>query len=319
MPWHKMRTDLLFHFLKTGQILIMLWRDFIMQYNILSYEFKIDGYTFLVSMAAMERFERSIPSHSHGRDCYEIHYILSGKGTAIINNESYFLSENTLFVTGPYVLHEQMPCSPDPMIECCIYLQMLTPVTKQEIKSPVVSIFREYPFWFGQDTQNIRSLMQQIFFELEHKPPGCHTLLTALFKQLIVYMIRNYSGNRLLPQQPEHTIIHQALLLTIEESFLYDYKDITLQKLADRIHMSPRQTGRLLQQHYNSTFQRKRTEARMSAASILLKNTDNSISQIADVIGYSSSEHFSQAFKKYYGISASVYRRNNAAFTTAES
>ena len=32
-----------------------------------------------------ERFERSIPSHSHGNGSYEIHYIPQGRGRALID------------------------------------------------------------------------------------------------------------------------------------------------------------------------------------------------------------------------------------------
>jgi AraC-like DNA-binding protein len=47
----------------------------------------------------------------------------------------------------------------------------------------------------------------------------------------------------------------------------------------------------------------------MAAAASMLKNTSESISKIAEKTGYSSSEHFAHAFKKYYQISASEYRK----------
>ncbi len=58
-------------------------------------------------------------------------------------------------------------------------------------------------------------------------------------------------------------------------------------------------------------FQNKKTEAKMSAASIMLRSQDMTVTQIADELGYSSVEHFSVAFRKYYGMSATKYRANN--------
>lgn len=282
-----------------------------MQYNKLNYIFNIDDTSFQVSMAALEKFERFIPSHSHGKDCYEIHYIISGKGTAIINGITYPIDKDTLYITGPYIVHEQIPFTQDPMVEYCIYLRFLQKNKKAaSSRNSILSSFEEHPFWFGHDTQNIRPIMQMIFFELEHKNMGHHALLKALFQQLIIYIVRNYTNNTPNKPIPEFAFNGHTSLLSIEEAFLYDYKDITLNQLAKRMNISSRQAERLLKQYYNNTFQKKRTEARMSAASVLLKSSNYSISCIAEMTGYSSSEHFSHAFKRYFGVSASEYRKN---------
>lgn len=47
----------------------------------------------------------------------------------------------------------------------------------------------------------------------------------------------------------------------------------------------------------------------MSVASILLRDKDRSIAFIADELGYSSPEHFSSAFRKYYKMSPSEFRK----------
>lgn len=54
----------------------------------------------------------------------------------------------------------------------------------------------------------------------------------------------------------------------------------------------------------------KKTQARMSAASMMLINSSDSISKIAEDVGYSSIEHFSAAFKKYYGTAPTQYRKS---------
>lgn len=51
------------------------------------------------------------------------------------------------------------------------------------------------------------------------------------------------------------------------------------------------------------------------AASILLTYSDRSISSIAEELGYSSVEHFSAAFRKYYNKSARQYRKESRDMT----
>ena len=103
-------------------------------------------------------------------------------------------------------------------------------------------------------------------------------------------------------------LIYKEEYLTIEEAFLYNYRDLTLEKLSDLVHLGRRQTERLLKKHYNKTFLQKKTEARMSAACILLQDPNVSIASVAYELGYSSSEHFTNAFKTFYHMTPSAYR-----------
>ena len=98
--------------------------------------------------------------------------------------------------------------------------------------------------------------------------------------------------------------------LAIEEAFLNNYKSITLSDLAAVSHISTRQL-RMIQKQYGTTFQKKRTQARISAACILLKTTSYSLSEIAEQTGYSSPEHFSYAFRQQMGCTPGTYRRRN--------
>ena len=159
--------------------------------------------------------------------------------------------------------------------------------------------------------QNIRPVLQMIFYEMEYKNIGHHAQLSALFQQLIICLVRNYTGNPPIRLDTGAGLNVQTSLLSIEEAFLYDYKDITLEKLAARINVSPRQAERLMRQYYNSTFQKKRTEARMSAATVMLKSGTLSIARIAEETGYSSSEHFAHTFRQYFGVSAGEYRKSS--------
>lgn len=47
----------------------------------------------------------------------------------------------------------------------------------------------------------------------------------------------------------------------------------------------------------------------MSAACILLENSDRSISSIAEALGYSTPEQFSVTFKRQYQLTPTEYRK----------
>ena len=283
--------------------------------NSLNFTFPLEHVSFQVSMVSTGRMVRSIPAHDHGRGCYEIHYIRHGSGTVVIDGVPRRVGQNTLYTTGPSILHEQIPDPSDPMVESCIYLRVFPDFEKME-RTSFLTPFLEQAFWMGQDTQQVLPLFDTIFQELEQKKPGYRPLLSALFQQLIVCIARNYLEPEAYHPVPENGFEDasgdSSLSLIVEEAFLYEYRTITLERLARRIHLSPRQTERLIRQYYNSTFLKKRTEARIGAASVLLKTTELPVGEIAEMTGYSSSEHFSYAFKTYTGMSAREFRRKSS-------
>ena len=283
--------------------------------NSLNFTFPLEHVSFQVSMVSTGRMVRSIPAHAHGRGCYEIHYIRHGSGTVVIDGVPWRVGQNTLYTTGPSILHEQIPDPSDPMVESCIYLRVFPDFEKME-RTSFLTPFLEQAFWMGQDTQQVLPLFDTIFQELEQKKPGYRPLLSALFQQLIVCIARNYLEPEAYHPVPENGFEDasgdSSLSLIVEEAFLYEYRTITLERLARRIHLSPRQTERLIRQYYNSTFLKKRTEARIGAASVLLKTTELPVGEIAEMTGYSSSEHFSYAFKTYTGMSAREFRRKSS-------
>ena len=95
----------------------------------------------------------------------------------------------------------------------------------------------------------------------------------------------------------------------VELAFLYDFAVISLNDLSDRIGLSCRQTQRFLRDNYGKNFQEMRKDARISAAEMLLSCTQENISDIAEIVGYSTAEHFAAAFRKYTGKTPREYRK----------
>ena len=282
-------------------------------YTNLNIAFEMGGIRFTCLTLAYEKFFRSIPNHVHSMDGYEIHYISEGCGIATIDSKAYELKANDLYMTGPGVSHSQVPNRLDPMTEYCIYLSA-RPDTRKSSKSnksdTFMKKFSDIHFWFGCDNENMLTLMKTLFNELESHRPGYRTVIETLLMQAVIKMVRNYEdSDGITSEQTADPGNTKSQYVTIDDSFLYEYTDITLEKLAERLSLSTRQTERLLMQHYGQTFLQKKTEAKMSAASLMLTDTSASITEISSRLGYSSIEHFSNTFRRFYGMSAREYRK----------
>jgi len=277
-------------------------------YNELNIRIPVETSEILILNIVFERFSRHIPRHSHGEYCYEIHYVPSGYGTVIVNGESYKISPNTLYVTGPHVEHEQIPDRVNPMAEYCIYLQIIKKSTAAS--GSLLHLLTATPFWFGRDTQHIHAVMRMIFTELKNHYVGYMTQVEALLQQSLVCLIRNYNTTQKSSSHFGPSTLTDRKYIITEEYFLYEYQTLALPDLAGKLGLSIRQTNRFLKKCYGKNFLQKSAEAKMSAASSLLLNTTLSATDIAFELGYSSLEHFLTAFKRYYGVGTREFRRN---------
>ena len=279
-------------------------------YKDLNIRIVIEQTTFLTLNIVCEQFTRAMPKHSHGSNSYEVHYIPHGHGTLYINNQTFPIIPNTLYMTGPHVEHEQIPARDDPMVEYCIYFKLENSIPATATRRDGISYkFTSTPFWFGQDTQALYPLMQQLFYELEHQFSGYTIQVESLLQQCVVKLVRNYENMHPSRSHFPPSNLGDSKYIVVEESFLYEFETITLDNLSARLGLSNRQTERFLKSYYGKTFIQKKADAKMSMAKILLNDSALTISDIAERLNYSTVQHFSYAFKQYYGISASSYRK----------
>ncbi len=316
-----------------------------MKYRNIKIGFNIDNVTYSVISICLEKLTEPIPMHSHSRNSYELHYIVSGYGVACCNDIEYRLAPGSYYVTGPGIHHEQTSIRDNPMTEFCIYLQAKESLDnahaskKSGLKknNPKITVtaddesmtnnediehcssFTNHKFWIGVAGDEINALMKQIITELETQRTGYGEILESLIRLFVLQTIRLYSeenpqkqgGKRALDSEPGN-----RTYLIIEEEFLYNYRLLTLDSLANKIGFGKRQTERLMKAHYGHTFQQMKQEARISAACGMLRDTAMTVAEIAEFLGYSSSEHFSYSFKKVKGITAIKYRKENTKENT---
>lgn len=259
-----------------------------------------------------EHFRTSIPKHCHGKNSIEIHYIPYGKGKLMLNGKRYIITPHTLYITGPFVEHEQTPDPTDPMAEYSIYIKITEPSADIQCGMSYTNVFKTNPMWFGTNMQDFHPIFQELFYELEQTNTGYKDMIRYLITKCLVKIIRQMQhGNDEKKHAHSSPAVDQKYIIA-EDCFLYEYEDLTLPRLSARLYLSTRQTERFLKECYGKTFLQKRTEAKMSAAAMMLRDTSYSITEISIRLGYASIEHFSQAFKKYYGISARQYRKTHS-------
>lgn len=247
---------------------------------------------------------------------YEIHYINSGYGILISNGCRYELYPGVLYVTGPNIPHTQLIADQAPMLETSIFYKVSILPNKDDItlsystkEKSLVASFLSQHFWIGYDMQNLQPLLTSLITEMHSNKSGSKLMMSSYLKQVLILITRNYEDADEADSYTNTVDLNNQRFLIIDQAFLDDYQSITLETLSKKLGLSTRQTGRLLLEYYNIDFNHKRLQARMAQAKLLLASTDKPIYEIAELVGYATSEHFCNVFKKYFQVTAREYRR----------
>ncbi len=84
---------------------------------------------------------------------------------------------------------------------------------------------------------------------------------------------------------------------------------ITIESLSKQYHMNPTTLKEVFKSVYGTSLAAHIKEHRMELAAQLLRETDLTIAQIGQRIGYKSQSRFSSAFKAYYEVLPTEYRK----------
>lgn len=86
-------------------------------------------------------------------------------------------------------------------------------------------------------------------------------------------------------------------------------EDLTLEMIAASANVSKSECLRCFKASLQTTPYKYLMEYRLSQAADLLKNTDRSIEQIANAVGFAQISHFGKCFREKTGLSPSAYRK----------
>ena len=86
-------------------------------------------------------------------------------------------------------------------------------------------------------------------------------------------------------------------------------RKITIEELSRQYHMNPTTLKAAFKSTYGTSLVAHMKEHRMERAAKLLKETDMSIAEIAQAVGYDSQSKFTAAFKAFYQVLPREYRK----------
>ncbi|AQP54698.1 helix-turn-helix domain-containing protein [Vagococcus penaei] len=109
-------------------------------------------------------------------------------------------------------------------------------------------------------------------------------------------------------KQSTNSTAHNAVLPLIQFIHKNFQKEISLDELANYMHLNKNYICQLFKKEVGMTFKTYLSNYRVEQAKKLLRETDWALCDISDYIGYADPAYFSRQFKKIEGISPTDYR-----------
>lgn len=253
------------------------------------------GKLIYVSSSQYEGDWKSIP-HSHY--FVELFFVKSGSGQFIIEDQTIPIGKDNLIVINPNVEHTEISLSSPSMEYIALGVEDFQFSFNHKADYLVLNC--------KTGEKNLGSYFLSILNEAEQKAPGYQLACQSILELLTVQLSRQTdSAFEIAPIR--NTNRECSRIKRYIDSNYQD--DITLDSLAKMAHLNKYYFVHAFTKFYGQSPMNYLTMRRIQTSQDLLTSTDYSISEIAQLSGFSSPSYFSQCFRKSCGMTAAAYRK----------
>lgn len=252
--------------------------------------------------AASAKYGGDWHSLPHAHSYTELFYIVGGDGQFQINGKLFPVHAHQLVVVNPNVLHTEVSYEARPLEYIVLGIEGV------ELTIPGSDEAR-YCFYSFPEHNEVLSCMRKVLLEMQERKPEYQTLCLACLDIIMVQLMRSASVTL---TQTHSRFPSNRQCASVRDYIDQHYKEnITLDLLAEKANINKYYMAHAFKREYGVSPINYLIARRIREGKRLLAETDFSLSQIATVLGFSSSSYFSQRFRSAEGISPTEYRKAN--------
>lgn len=250
------------------------------------------------------RYEGDWKSIPHTHRFAELFYVKSGQGNFIVEEKKFPIIKNDLIIINPNVEHTEVSRDGTPLEYIALGVEKLQ-----------FSFDRNEEYFLlncSASPYRLESYFASILDEVEQASAGYEMICQNLLELLCLYLNRSAGFDSEVVASRNTNRECSRLKRYIDSNY---QDDITLDSLAGMAHLNKYYFVHAFTKFYGQSPMSYLAMRRIQASCDLLETTDFSISEIAQLSGFSSSSYFSQCFRKNCGMTAAAYRREKMAGT----
>ena len=156
-----------------------------------------------------------------------------------------------------------------------------------------------------EETESVRQIFSSLY-KVPDQIKGHYFKLKVIEIFLLLSVISTTNHEKRSSYRKQQVDIVKAVNEHISTQFM---KRITIDSLSDQFDIPTSTLKRCFKGVYGTTIHHYLKECRINAAKRLLQESDQSILEIANAVGYENGSKFTSAFKEATGVTPSAYRK----------
>lgn len=251
----------------------------------------------------------SYSSRVHLHSCYELEFMIDGEGNNRINDSLEEICSGSYWFCQPGDIHSlEVDGSRGKFLTIKFNETMISPKASSKLLQMQQLVGR-------LNRQEIEQIISQIemFVQLVktmQSKSEKEWLCCGLIDFLLALCFSKRVKNSLKLTEMIVETGHENLLKAIVYIKKNINKQIRIKDLCEVCNYTPNYLSRLFKKVLGETITDYINKERMKKACFLVKNSNYTISEISDMLGFFSPYYFSVVFKKYYKMSPSQYKGN---------
>ena len=265
-------------------------------------ESDIKSLSFQLESITKSKYDSDWHSTLHTHPFTELFYVVDGKGEFNIQGQRFPVKPNDFVIINPQVEHTELS-SPDEPLE---YIVLGINGLSFSNLTPVSEGGHPFSFFNLRDEQKdilryLNAMVQEATSQSMSYELVCHNLLEIL----LIKILRHQHFDLEVGKQSKATKDISFIKHYLET---YYHESIQLEDLASMTHLSRFYISHSFKKEICMSPMEYLIAIRIKESKILLRTTNYSISQVADIVGFTTPTYFSKQFRKSTGISPTDYR-----------
>ena len=237
----------------------------------------------------------------HSHTCAELFFITGGHGDFLIREERFPVTVNDMVAVNAGVPHTETSQNGSPMEYVVLGVEGLEAVTDASGYA-LLHLFAE---------DAISGCLRILTQESREPRAGCDDICQKLLEVILLRLRRRddfaLSGAAPVPSGSSREC--GQVRRYIDSHFK---ENLTLDQLAGLVHLNKYYLSHAFRREFNISPISYLLSRRIQESRFLLSETDHSLSQIAQILGFSSLSYFSQSFRRSEGMSPMEYRKRRS-------
>lgn len=262
--------------------------------------FTIRGTAKLLNVASA-RYGGDWNSVPHTHNHLELFYIVGGRGQFLIQDRLHPVNVNNLVIINPNVTHTEVSLNAQPLEYIVLGIEGIELASGEQANG-------QFNILDHFESVEISGCLRNILREMEQKNTGYEDVCQAYMEILIIRLMR--STALAVPAEPQVSSGNHQCAAVKRYIDLHFKEPLTLDQLAEDAHMNKFYLSHAFKREYGISPINYMISRRIEESKYLLAETDLSLSQIAQLLGFSSLSYFSQVFRRTQAATPMEYRQS---------